>query len=355
MADERFFPRQPPIRIEEVCRITQATAYAIRGGDAVEADTDSLQRALDDVAPLDRADASHISFLDNTKYIDSFTDSAAGACFIRSKHLPKAPEGMLALVSDEPYRCYALIAQYFYPRPIPDASISPHAHIAATAHIGEQCAIGSGTVISEHAEIGNRCIIQPNVFIGPGVVIGDDSYIGAGATISYSIIGRHAIFHAGVHIGQDGFGFAMGRDGHVKVPQLGRVIIEDDVEIGAGSCIDRGTGPDTCIGAGSKIDNLVQIGHNVQIGKGSVIVAQTGIAGSTRLGDGTVLGGQAGIAGHLKIGPGVRIAAQSGVMTDIPAGGSYGGSPAVPVKDWHRQTVALARLGKKKTRQEEND
>jgi UDP-3-O-[3-hydroxymyristoyl] glucosamine N-acyltransferase len=166
-------------------------------------------------------------------------------------------------------------------------------------------------------------------------------------------VGNHVILHRGVHIGQDGFGFALGRGGHVKVPQLGRVIIEDHVEIGSGTCIDRGTGPDTHIGEGSKIDNLVQIGHNVQIGKQSVIVAQVGIAGSTRIGDGAVLGGQVGIAGHLKIGPGVKLAARSGVMEDIPAGAAYGGSPAVPVKDWHRQTLTLNKLIKQRGKTDE--
>jgi UDP-3-O-[3-hydroxymyristoyl] glucosamine N-acyltransferase len=154
--------------------------------------------------------------------------------------------------------------------------------------------------------------------------------------------------HRGVHIGQDGFGFALAREGHVKVPQLGRVIIEDDVEIGSGSTIDRGTGPDTIVGEGSKIDNLVQIGHNVQIGKRAVIIAQVGISGSTRIGDGAVLAGQAGIAGHIKIGAGAKIAAKSGVMSDVPPAVSYAGYPAVPVVDWHRQTVALSRLIKVK-------
>ena len=156
------------------------------------------------------------------------------------------------------------------------------------------------------------------------------------------------ILHRGVHIGQDGFGFAPGRGGVTKVPQLGRVVIGDDVEIGSGSCVDRGAGPDTVIGAGSKIDNLVQIGHNVQVGRFVFIAAQTGIAGSSQVGDGSMLGGQVGIAGHLHIGAGAKLAAQSGVMTDIPAGSSYGGSPALPIKDWHRQTVAVAAMTKKK-------
>ena len=182
--------------------------------------------------------------------------------------------------------------------------------------------------------------------------IGEDTHIGALTTISHAVIGQRVIIHRGVHIGQDGFGFALGRDGHVKVPQLGRVMVDDDVEIGSGTTIDRGTGPDTIIGEGAKIDNLVQIGHNVHIGKRAVVVAQCGISGSTRVGDGAVLGGQVGIAGHLKIGAGAKVAAKSGVMTDIPSGASYGGSPAIPVNDWHRQTIALSRIIKPKTRTE---
>ena len=182
--------------------------------------------------------------------------------------------------------------------------------------------------------------------------VGDNTAIGALFSITQSIIGARVIIHRGVQIGQDGFGFALGREGHVKVPQLGRVIVGDDVEIGSGTTIDRGTGPDTVIGDGSKIDNLVQIGHNVQLGKRVVIVAQVGISGSTRIGDGCVVGGQTGITGHLKIGAGAKIAAKSGVMHDIPAGSSYGGAPAIPVVDWHRQTIAIARLIKPKPRPE---
>ncbi len=352
MADGRFFSRQPPLSVRDICEMTGVEPFIITGDGAAAADDSTLSQKMEDVCPLDRADSQHVSFLDNSKYITSFSESRAGACFIRSKHLAKAPLDMIALVSDEPYRSYALLAQYFYPRRLPKPDISPHANISKSAFIGENCSVGANVVISERVEIGKECVIQPGAFIGEGVVIGDNVYIGANATISYSIIGNNVILHAGAHIGQDGFGFAMGRDGHVKVPQLGRVIIDDNVEIGAGTCIDRGTGPDTHIGAGSKIDNLVQIGHNVQVGRNSIIVAQNGIAGSCRIGDGAVLGGQVGIAGHLKIGAGAKLAAQSGVINDIPPGKTYGGTPAIPIKDWHRQSVTLARMSKKKMRHE---
>lgn len=336
MVDRRFFVNHGPFTLSQIAEWT-GCAFA-----------SPADLALADVAPLDRATTAHISFFDNPKYIEQFALSQAGACFVKSKYADKAPASMALLLTDDPYRCYALVAQRFYPRTTPTASIAPSAIIVASAKIGADCCIEAGVVIGEHAEIGAGTIIRANSVIGHGVQIGTHCQIGACSTLSHSIIGNHVILHRGVHIGQDGFGFALGRGGHIKVPQLGRVIIEDDVEIGSGSCIDRGTGPDTLIGAGTKIDNLVQIGHNVQIGRGCVIVAQAGIAGSTKLGDGVVLGGQVGIAGHLKIGSGAKVAAQSGVMVDIPAGLAVGGSPSMPVKDWHRQTLALAKLAKSK-------
>jgi UDP-3-O-[3-hydroxymyristoyl] glucosamine N-acyltransferase len=184
--------------------------------------------------------------------------------------------------------------------------------------------------------------------IGPGVVLGEDCIVGACASITHSIVGKRVNIYPGVRIGQDGFGFAMGPQGHAKVPQLGRVIIQDDVEIGANTTIDRGAGPDTIIGSGTKIDNLVQIGHNVQLGRGCVIVAQVGISGSTRLGDFVAVGGQAGLTGHLHIGAGARIAGQSGVMRDIEPGGTVGGSPAVPMADWLRQSALIGQMARKK-------
>lgn len=339
MADLRFFDRRGPFSLEEVVSLCQAT---------LDEGIDT-NRLFEDIAPLDRAKATDISFFDNPKYLKQFEKSAAGACFVKPKFIDNAPQGMITLISDDPYRAYALVAQNFYPRIQCKAEVSDAASIAASAKIGEGCMIEANVTIGENVEIGTHTIIRAGSVIDRGVSIGNHCQIGSCSTISHSLIGDHVILHRGVNIGQDGFGFAMGRDGHVKVPQLGRVIIEDHVEIGSGTCIDRGTGPDTTIGAGTKIDNLVQIGHNVQIGRGAVIVSQVGIAGSTHVGDGVVIGGQVGLAGHIRIGAGARIAAQSGVMEDIPAGKAYGGSPALPVKDWHRQTIAIKKLTKPKT------
>jgi UDP-3-O-[3-hydroxymyristoyl] glucosamine N-acyltransferase len=206
--------------------------------------------------------------------------------------------------------------------------------------------IEAGVVIGAKAVIGDGCWIEANAVIGRGVTIGATSRIGANATISHAEIGSGTRLYPGVRVGQDGFGFAIDPAGHVKVPQLGRVIIGDHVEIGANSCIDRGAGPDTVIGHGTWIDNLVQIGHNVKIGRGCVLVAQSGVAGSTTLEDYAVLAALAGVAGHLKIGMGARIGAKSGVMKDVPAGEEQLGAPAMPVKEFMRQVIALKRLTK---------
>lgn len=338
MVDRRFFTNHGPFAASDLAAATGATL----------ADASTATRALSDVAPLDRATASDVSFFDNTKYIDQFTGSNAGACFVRPKFADQAPKGMAVLLTEDPYRCYALTAQKFYPAPRPESGVATSAHVHPTATLGANVSIGEGAVIGANVTIGDGSAIGPNAVIHAGVQIGQNTQVGAVSTISHAIIGNRVLIHRGVHVGQDGFGFALNREGHVKVPQLGRVVIEDDVEIGSNTTIDRGTGPDTYIGEGTKIDNLVQIGHNVNIGKRAVIIAQTGISGSTRIGDGAVLAGQSGIAGHLKIGPGAKVAAKSGVMSDIPAGSSYGGTPAVPVVDWHRQTIALTRLIKPK-------
>lgn len=342
MSDSRFFSKARAISLEEIAEAAGAAITNI--------DKSAYGRKFSDVAPLEAASADEISFLDNTKYLASFEGSKAGACFVREKFAARAPEGMVLLITEEPYYAYALAAQKFYPQESVVTGVSPQAHIAKTAEIGENVRIDAGVVIGENVRIGNSCHIGANSVIDKGVEIGDGTRIGALCSISHAVIGKRVLLHRGVHIGQDGFGFAAGKKGVTKVPQLGRVIIGDDVEIGSGTCIDRGAGHDTTLGMGSKIDNLVQIGHNVQIGRFTMIAAQAGIAGSTKIGDGVLVGGQAGFAGHITIGNGAKIAAQAGIMTNIPAGATFGGSPAVAILDWHRQNATIAKISRKKSK-----
>lgn len=344
MADQRFFRLCGPFSLAELASLADAR---LEGGDPA--------RMIIDVATLDLAGDGNVTFLDNSKYIDQAKNTKAVACVIREDLTGYLPDGVAALVTDEPYRGYARIAAAFYPEaaepnPLQPAlaGIAVGAVIDPEAEIGNDCQIASGAVIEVGARIGARCRLGANATIGRGVVLGTDCVIGPGATLNHCLIGSRTVIHAGVRIGQDGFGFAMGPKGHVKVPQIGRVIIEDDVEIGANSTIDRGSGPDTVIGRGCKIDNLVMIAHNVQIGPGCIIVAQTGISGSTRIGAGSVLAAQVGVAGHLKIGAGTQFAARSGIIKDVAAGSIMGGAPAIPIKQWLRQTVAVSRLVKRK-------
>jgi UDP-3-O-[3-hydroxymyristoyl] glucosamine N-acyltransferase len=338
MADPRFFTVAGPFKLNDLAAIAGASL-----ADAAAAG----ERVIKDVAPLDQAGPDDISFLDNRRYIAAFAESRAGACITAKAHADRAPTGMTLLISDEPYMAFAKVARAFYPLPAVQPGVASGAMIDATAKLGPGCRIDAGAVIGRNASLGSGCHIGPNAVIGEAVTLGDSCIVGAGASITHSILGNRVYIYPGARIGQDGFGFASAATGHLRIPQLGRVVIHDDVEVGANTTIDRGAGPDTVIGAGCMIDNLVQIGHNVEMGKGCVIVSQVGISGSTKLGDFVVVGGQVGIAGHLTIGSGARIAAKSGVHTNIPAAADVGGTPAIPVREWRRQIAVLVRLGKK--------
>lgn len=336
MADSRFFSNAGPFSLSRLAEI--AEAELVRGDGELE---------IDDVQPLQVAGAGHLSFLDNKLYVDAFEQSAAAACLCDPKYVDRAPGDMALLVTMEPYRAYARVAQAFYPEASPHPGVHPSATVRETAKVGEGCQVEAGAVIDDSAEIGANCRIGANSYIGPGVVLGDGCDVGPNVTIQCALIGQNCVFHPGVRIGQDGFGFAPGAQ-HLKVPQLGRVLIGDGVDVGANACIDRGTGPDTVIGPGSKIDNMVQIGHNVEIGAGCLFAALSGISGSTKIGNYVMMGGAAGVAGHLSIGDGARVAAQSGIMRDVEPGQTVAGSPAMPAKEFWRQTAALKKLAQPK-------
>lgn len=305
---------------------------------------------LSDVAPLNTAGPYDLSFLDNIKYKSDFAETKAGACFVLPQLASLAPKGVICLVTNSPYKTYARAAQIFYPAESPcvPAKIAPSAIISPTAQIGAGCTIEANVVIEDGAVIGEGTWIEAGAIIHHNSIIGSNSRIGANATISYAIIGDHTRIYTGARIGQDGFGFAIDPKGHVKVPQLGRVIIGNHVEIGANTTIDRGSGPDTVIGDGTWIDNMVQIAHNVVVGRGCVFASQVGISGSTKIGDFVAMGGQVGVAGHITIGTGARIGAKSGVVRDVPAGEEHMGYPAFPIKQYWRQVAVLNALIKRK-------
>ena len=338
MADPRFFDRKGPFTLGDIISVA---------GASLSSENDP-NRIFDDVAPLSGATARNVTFLENPKYIGAFKKTHAGACFVNQRNAPEAPDGTIVLTTETPYRAFALAAGLFYPAdPVIDANAN-NSPIHPTARIGENCSIAPSAVIGAHVDIGDGSRIGPNVCIKRGVVVGRNCTIHDSVTISHALLGDRIEIHSGARIGQDGFGFAPDPPGYITVPQLGRVIIGNDVSIGANTTIDRGAGPDTIIGDDCRIDNLVQIAHNVELGRGCVLAAQVGISGSTKIGEYVVMGGQVGLAGHLTVASGVVLAVKSGVTHDLREPGTYGGFPAVPAREWRTQVALLRRLAKKK-------
>lgn len=334
--DPRFFPRRGPFTLAEVAKAAGA-----------ELNGEGGTRRFRGIAPLQAAEADEISFLDNRKYLGLLAETRAGAVILRGEYAARLPAGCRALVSAEPYLAWARAGTLFHPPAPASPGRHPSAIVDPAATIDDSAEIGPGAVIGAAAEIGPRCRIGALAVIGPGVRIGADCRIGPHVTIGHALIGDRVTLHPGVRIGQDGFGFATGPDGFVDVPQVGRVVVEHDVDIGANTTIDRGALHDTVIGAGSRIDNLVQIGHNARLGRCCVVVSQAGISGSAVLEDFVVLAGQAGISGHLTLGKGSRVGPQAGVMSDIPAGADVLGSPAQPIKAFMREVAALRRFARR--------
>jgi UDP-3-O-[3-hydroxymyristoyl] glucosamine N-acyltransferase len=334
--DRRFFQRTGPHTLAAV-----VDAAAIEGQGA-EAPPRRLM--LHRIAPLAAATQEDVSFcLNNRKYLPALAATNAAAVIVHPSMQDRVPASAVAIVAADPLVAWARVAALFHPMAPVKPGIHPSAVIADSAQIDPSVEIGALAVVGENVTIGAHGRIGAMVVIGDGVQIGRHVRIGPHASLSHALVGDRVYIYPGVRIGQDGFGFAVTPDGFFTVPQLGRVVIEDDVEIGANSTIDRGALEDTVIGAGTRIDNLVQIGHNVRIGRACVIVAQVGISGSVILEDHVVLAGQVGVAGHLRIGTGSRIGAKSGVIADVPPRSELAGAPAQPAKTFFRELATIRR------------
>ncbi|MDD3617830.1 MAG: UDP-3-O-(3-hydroxymyristoyl)glucosamine N-acyltransferase [Desulfobulbaceae bacterium] len=292
---------------------------------------------------IEQAGGDEITFITGGKMADKLATTKAAASIVPPDI--ESP-GLPCIQVDDPDFAAAVIHNFFLAGSFRARGIHPLAHVGAGASLAEEISVGPFACIGDRVRIGRRVTIHPGVVIGDDSVIGDDTVLHANVTIGErSVIGSRVIIHSGVVIGSDGFGYATGRDGrHMKKPQVGTVRIDDDVEIGANSCVDRAAFGTTRIRSGVKIDNLVMIAHNVEIGENSILVAQTGIAGSTRLGRNVVVAAKAGMAGHLEIGDRVRVAAMAGVHGNLPAGAVVGGAPAIEVKKWGRATAAFSRM-----------
>lgn len=339
MADPRFFNYAGPFSQEDLARRL--------GGSVPEAHRTDV--ALKDLRPLDGAGPEDVSFFGSAKYADALAQTSAGACLIRQEDLGLLPAHVGAIVVDAPDVTYIDAVSVFYPDEF-SGLVHATAAIDDAARIEDNVTIEAGAVIGPGAEIGSGTLIGANVVIGRGVKIGRDCQIYPNATVRYALVGDRVMILPGASIGADGFGFSSSGLGHKRVPQIGRVILQDDVEIGACSTVDRGAMDDTVIGEGTKLDNLVHIAHNCKIGRHCMITGQVGIAGSTTTGDFVTLGGQAGVSDHVKIGDFSIVAARAGVTKDLPGANFYGGFPAKPYKEWQREVATVSRMSKRPKR-----
>ena len=329
MPDPRFFEDLGPVTLADLAALTGAEL----------ADPASGGRQVRAVSVMAGAGADTITFATDRKFLEQAGTTLAGACFVRAEVADALPAGCAALVMGSPQLGYALAAARLH-RP---RFLTGEKGVHPTAQIEPQVELGPGVVIGAGAQIGRGTRVGANTVIGPGVAIGRDCDISASVTIGFALIGDRVRMLAGARIGEAGFGATAGPKGLVDIPQLGRVILQDGVTIGANSCVDRGAFEDTVMGENTKIDNLVQIAHNVRVGRNCVMAAYTGISGSVTIGDGVQFGGRAGVADHLTIGAGARITAAAGVIKSVPAGETWGGYPARPIRQWMRETAWVAR------------
>ena len=341
MAQPTFFRKPPATGLADVAALTGAQLVDPgRGGHVITG-----------LASLDEAGPMHLSFFDNLKYADELKATKAGACLVSPRFEAQVPKGTAVLRAAKPFQVFVELARQWHADALRPQSwfdtegIAPSAIIDPSARLEDGVIVDPMALIGADVEIGAGTVIGAGSIIGPGVNIGRDCNVGARTAIQCALIGNNVLIHPGCSIGQDGYGFVFfGPDGHLKVPQTGRVLIQNDVEVGAGTTIDRGSLRDTVIGEGTKIDNQVQIGHNVTIGRHCLLAAQIGLAGSLTIGDNVALGAKVGINNHLKIGDGAQVTAMSAVKDDIPPNGRWGGHFAKPTKQWFREIIAVERL-----------
>jgi UDP-3-O-[3-hydroxymyristoyl] glucosamine N-acyltransferase len=351
MTEPFFFDRGRGLTVGEIAAATGAEARP--GAD--------LDRRITGIAALDRAGPDDLAFLDKSKFVSQLSTSQAGACLTTSRYAARAPAHISVLSIAEPYRAFVEVTRTLFPEAQRPSSLfaanglATGAFVHPTARLENGVTADPGCVIGPEAQIGANTIIGAGAVIGPRVRIGRQCSIGANATVANSLIGDRVVIHPGCAIGQDGFGYVMGAGGHRKVLQVGRVIVQDDVEIGAGTTIDRGANRDTVIGEGTKIDNLVQIGHNVSIGRHCIIVSQCGISGSVVLEDHVILAGQVGLPDNVTIGEGAVIGAKSGVISDVPPGEKWFGYPAMRGREFLRSLTTLHRWVREEARGREAD
>ncbi|MCL4147035.1 UNVERIFIED_CONTAM: hypothetical protein GTU68_065909 [Idotea baltica] len=335
MPNLRFLPNPTIYTLKDLAELCGCVLY----------NKDDADIKISGVNTLNNAGAGDLSFLTNSKYKDDFISTSATACIVGEGSIESSPKGVALLVSETPYVSYAIAASKIFEGY--DVDDFEDELISSSAKIGKNCKVSKNCEIAAGAEIGDGVQIHNFVRIGKNVKIGSGTVVKSGAVITHSIIGSNCLIHPGAAIGQDGFGFAPGPKGVIKVPQLGGVKIGDNVEIGANTTIDRGALEDTMIGSHTKIDNLVQLGHNVKVGGFCFLAAQVGVAGSAEIGDQVMIGGQAGVNGHIKVGSKVKVAGQAGVLSNVKDGEVLGGTPAINMRKWIKMTTVMKRMVEK--------
>jgi UDP-3-O-[3-hydroxymyristoyl] glucosamine N-acyltransferase len=329
--------------------LTAADVARLTGGEIV-GDADAPITA---VAALDRATASDLSFYASSRYAAEFASSGAGVVLVAAEFRDVPSAARARVVVPRPHEAMLAVLPHLYRAPPREPGIHPTAVLGRGVTLGDEVTIGAFVVLGDGVSLGARAWIGSHCVVGDGSHVGEDARLHPAVTLyANSVVGRRVILHSGVRLGADGYGYVFRGGAHEKVPHVGRCVVEDDVEIGANSTIDRGSVGDTVIGAGSKIDNLVHVGHNVRVGKLCLLMAQVGIAGSAVVEDGSILAGQAGIGGHVVIGRGAKIGGQAGVFGDVPAGQTWSGYPARPHRESMRAHAALFKLAPLATRLE---